>query len=240
MTIGILGKKLGMTQLFQADGSCVPVTVLQAGPCVVLQVKVPDVSKLPEEQRVVHSSRGKKRGKIDRRRQADGYYAVQLGFDSMPEKSSNKAQMGHSAQAGSGPTRFVREIRFADMPPYKRGDQVCVDVFKDVKRIDITGTTKGRGFTGTVKRWNFSKQNATHGNSKHHRAPGGIGRWGGISKGVAKGKKMSGHYGAERVTVQNLEVIKIDEQRNLVYVRGAVPGHRSSYLLLRKSVKVKR
>ena len=239
MTIGILGKKLGMTQLFQADGSCVPVTVLQAGPCVVLQVKVPDVSKLPEEHRVVHPSRGKRRGKIDRRRQPDGYYAVQLGFDEMSEKSSNKARTGHAAQAGTTPRRFVREMRCTDMPQYKRGDEVRVDVLKDVKRVDVTGTTKGRGFTGTVKRWNFSKQSATHGNSKHHRSPGGIGRWGAISKGVPKGKKMSGQYGSEQVTVQNLEVVKIDEERNLIYVRGAVPGHRSSYLTVRKSVKVK-
>lgn len=239
MTIGILGKKLGMTQLFQVDGSCVPVTVLQAGPCTVLQVKVPDVGKLPEEHRIADASRGKKRGKVGRRRGSDGYYAVQLGFDDKPEKSSTKAETGHAARAGSNPTRFVRELRFADMPPYKRGDKVLVDVMKDVSRVDVTGTTKGRGFTGTIKRWGFSRQSTTHGNSKHHRKPGGIGRWGSTSKGVPKGKKMCGQYGGERVTVQNLEVVKIDEERNLIYVRGAVPGHRSSYLVLRKSVKVK-
>ncbi len=239
MSIGILGRKLGMTQLFQADGSCVPVTVLQAGPCVVLQVKVPDIAKLPEEHRRSDASRGKKRGKISRPRQADGYYALQLGFDEKREKSSTKAEMGHAALAGAAPRRFVREIRLRDMPAYRRGDELRVDVLKEVKRVDVTGITKGRGVTGTVKRWNFSKQSATHGNSKHHRAPGGIGRWGAISKGVAKGKKMSGQYGNEQVTVQNLEVVKIDEERNLIYVRGAVPGHRSSFLVVRESVKVK-
>jgi large subunit ribosomal protein L3 len=238
MTIGILGKKLGMTQLFQADGSCVPVTVLQAGPCVVLQVKVPDVGQLPEEHRLAEASRGKKRGKVGRRRQADGYYAVQLGFDDKRPKSSTKAETGHAARAGSTPRRFVRELRFAEMPPYKRGDTVSVDVLKDVERVDVTGVTKGRGFSGTIKRWGFSRQATTHGNSKHHRKPGGIGRWGSTSKGVPKGKKMCGHYGTERVTVQNLAVVKIDEERNLVFLRGAVPGHRSGYLVLRKSVKV--
>ncbi len=236
--IGILGKKLGMTQLFQPDGTWVPVTVVQAGPCTVMQVKVTNPSELPEDGRTAATNFGKKRGKHARPRRGDGYYAVQLGFDDKPEKSATRPELGHAAAAGVGPKRFVREIRMAQAPAVKAGEEISAAALKDVKRVDVTGTTKGRGFTGTIKRWNFARQSTTHGNSKHHRKPGGIGRTYSTHHGVPKNKKMCGHYGVERVTVQNLEIVKIDEERNLIFLRGAVPGHRSGYVVLRESVKI--
>ena len=239
MTIGILGKKLGMTQFFQADGTWVPVTVVQAGPCKVLQVKVKELDELPEDQRTCTRSRGKRTGKIESRRRADGYWALQLGYDDKPAKSSGKAETAHAALAESTPKRFVRELRLDAAPQYKRGDEIRVDVLADVKRVDVTGTTKGRGFTGTIKRWNFHRQPMSHGNSKHHRKVGGIGRTYSISKGVPKGKKMCGHYGVEQVTIPYMEIMKIDTERNLIFIRGAVPGHRSAYVVVKKSFKTK-
>ena len=236
--VGILGKKLGMTQYFQEDGTWVPVTVVQAGPCKVLQVKVSDVAELPEEHREASANHGKKRGKSARQRRADGYYAIQLGFDDKTDKAASKPERGHAARADSSAKVFVRELRCASMPDVKRGDEIGIDVLKDVKHVDVTGTTKGRGFAGTIKRWGFARQSTTHGNSKHHRKPGGIGRQYSTHHGVPKNKKMCGHYGVERRTVQNLEIMKIDEERNLVFIRGAVPGHRSSYVVLRKTCKV--
>lgn len=251
MTIGILGKKLGMTQLFQEDGTVVPVTIVQAGPCHVLQVKVKDVAELPDEQRLAVDNLGRKRGKTERPRRADGYYAVQLGFDdarleSQPgardkrikRRRTSQAAIGHAKKADTAPKRYVREFRYEEMPPLKQGDVVTIDVLEGLKHIDVVGTTKGRGFTGTIKRHNFHRQPMSHGNSKHHRKVGGIGRQYSISKGVPKGKKMCGHYGVERVTVQALELVKIDKDRNLAYVRGAIPGHRDSYVTLTKSSKV--
>ena len=235
--VGILGKKLGMTQLFMADGTCVPVTVVEAGPCKVLQVKVTDVAELPEDHRSANANLGKRRGRHARPRRADGYYAVQLGFDDKTTKAASKAEVGHAATADSQPKRFVRELRSAEMPSCKAGDEIKVDVLKDVKSVDVTGTTKGRGFAGTIKRWGFARQATSHGNSKHHRKPGGIGRTYSTHHGVPKGKKMCGHYGVEQRTVQNLEVVRIDEERNLIFLKGAVPGHRSSYVVVRQSVK---
>jgi large subunit ribosomal protein L3 len=235
--VGILGKKLGMTQLFQPDGTWLPVTVVEAGPCRVMQVKVTDTAELSEPERSATTNFGKKRGKVDRPRRADGYYAVQLGFDDRREKSASKPELGHAARAGAPPKSFVRELRYAAMPPFKRGDEIRVDVLKDIKRVDVTGTTKGRGFAGTIKRYGFQRQAMSHGNSKHHRKPGGLGRTYSINKGVPKNKRMCGHYGVELRTVQNLEVVKIDAERNLVFLHGAVPGHRSSYLVMRESVK---
>jgi len=235
--VGILGKKLGMTQLFQADGTWVPVTVVQAGPCKVLQVKAKATAELPEEHRDASTNLGRKRGKHTRPRRPDGYYAIQLGFEDKSDKAATRPEKGHAARADSSPQVFVREFRSDSMPAYKRGDDIKVDILADLGCVDVTGTTKGRGFAGTIKRWGFSKQAASHGNSKHHRKPGGIGRTYSTSHGVPKKKKMCGHYGVARRTVQNLQVVKIDEERNLVYLRGAVPGHRSSYLILQKSVK---
>jgi large subunit ribosomal protein L3 len=237
MTIGILGKKLGMTQLFHSDGTWVPVTVVQAGPCKVLQVKSKEVAELPESDRTANGSQGKKRAAVPRPRRPDGYYGVQLGFADRPERTSTKPELGHAKKAGTGAKYFVRELRFAEVPPYKAGDDLTVAVLKDVPRVDVVGITKGRGFTGTIKRWGFHRQATSHGNSVSHRKLGGTGRTNSTAKGVPKGKKMAGQTGVDRVTVQNLEVVKIDEERNLVYLRGAVPGHRQGYLVVKKSIK---
>jgi len=237
MTIGILGKKLGMTQLFLEDGTWIPVTVVQAGPCKVLQVKVAQPSELDEGSRVGTLNRGKKRGKAERPRRADGYYSVQLGFDDKTAKSATQAETGHAARTDNKPQRFVRELRYADLPMHKEGDEIRVGVLKEITHVDVTGISKGRGFTGTIKRHGFHRQSMSHGNSKSHRRQGGIGRQYTTAKGVPKGKKMPGHHGVQRITVQNLDVVKIDEERNLLFLRGAVPGHRSSYVIVRQAVK---
>jgi large subunit ribosomal protein L3 len=240
-TLGILGKKLGMTQIFQTDGSCVPVTVIQAGPCKVLAVKMATAAEHPEGHRKAVINNGKKRGKHDRPRFGDGYYAVQHGFDDKPARVTPSPEMGHVKKAGlDHGKRCVREFRLAAAPTQKPGDDVTVTVLNGIKFVDVTGVTKGRGWAGTIKRWGFSRQPASHGNSLNHRTGGGLGRQHSISSGVPKGKHMAGHYGVERVTVQRLEVVKIDEPRNLVYVRGAVPGHTNGYLELRQTVKNER
>ena len=239
MTIGILGKKLGMTQLFQDDGTWLPVTVVQAGPCKVLQVKAEDAGELPEAGRKAGTNLGKKRGRQERPRRDDGYFAVQLGFDDKPERVASKPEIGHAKKADAGPQRFVREIRFEEMPQHALGDEIKVDAFKDIRHVDVTGTTKGRGWAGVIKRHGFHRQAASHGNSKATRKSGSLGRTYSVHKGLPKGKKMAGHYGVERVTVQNLEIVRIDEERNLLFLRGAVPGHRQSYLMIRKAAKKK-
>ncbi len=237
-TLGILGKKIGMTQIFSNDGNVVPVTVVQAGPCRVLQVKMATAAEHPEGHRTASTNLGKKRGKQNRPRAADGYYAVQLGFDDKPARVSSKAELGATKKAGlDAGKRFVREFRLSAAPTQKPGDDVTVALLGSTSHVDVTGTTKGRGWAGTIKRWSFSRQPSSHGNSLNHRTGGGLGRQHSISSGVPRGKRMAGHYGVEKVTVQRLEVVKIDEARNLVYLRGAVPGHNNGYLVLRKTVK---
>ncbi len=246
MTIGILGKKLGMTQIFDADGTCVPVTVVQAGPCTVLQVKTVRADELPEGGAKAATNHGKKRGSTERPARGDGYYAVQLGFDEFKVTNTPKSVSGHVAKATGGTIgevagpRFVREMRLVEAPGVELGATIDVSTLDGVKRVDVVGTSKGRGFSGTIKRHNFSRQSTSHGNSKSHRRQGGIGRQYSTSHGVPKGKKMSGHMGSEQVTIQNIEVVKTDPERNLLYLRGAVPGHRSAYVVVRKSVKVKK
>lgn len=240
MTLGLLGKKLGMTQLFQEDGTCVPVTVVQAGPCKVLQVKAATASELPEEHQTAATNRGKKKGRVERSRRDDGYYAVQMGFEPKTEKAASQPEIGHAKKAGSAPMRVVKEFRFDALPPYAQGDEVKIDILKDVRRVDVTGTSKGRGFAGTIKRYGFQRQRTTHGNSKAHRKLGGIGRQYSTHHGVPKGKKMPGHFGVERHTIQNIEVVKVDEERNLLFLRGSVPGHRSGFVTIRESVKKKK
>lgn len=239
--LGILGKKLGMTQIFLEDGTCVPVTVVQAGPCRVLQVKMATAAEHPEGHRTAAINRGKKSGRSERPRAADGYYAVQVGFDDKPARLCNKAELGNGKKAGlDGGKRFVREFRLDAAPTQKPGDDVTVGVLDGATHVDVTGTTKGRGWAGTIKRWNFQRQPTSHGNSVNHRTGGGLGRNYSISKGVPKGKRMAGHYGVEQVTVQRLQVVKVDADRNLVYLRGAVPGHVNGYLVLNRTVKNER
>lgn len=237
MTIGILGKKLGMTSLFHEDGSQIPVTVIQAGPCKVTQIKVKELAELPEERRKAVTNLGKKRGKVARPRRADGYYAVQLAFDARPPRTESKAVKGHLAKAGAEPCYFMREIRWPSLPPYQEGDELNVQLLKEIKHVDVTGVSKGRGFAGAIKRYGFHSQGDAHGNSRAHRRPGSNGRAYSISKGVPKGRRRPGHFGADVHTQQNLEIVKVDEARNLLYVRGAVPGHRNGYVVVRKTVK---
>lgn len=209
---GILGRKLGMTQIFSEKGNRIPVTVIQAGPCKVLQVK---------------------------NDQSDGYFALQLGFADAKEKNSSRAIVGHCDKAGAAPQRYIREVRLAAAPEEKLGDEVKVNVFDAIKYVDVTGISKGKGFQGVMKRHNFRGLPASHGCSKRHRAPGGLGRQMSINKGVPKGKRMAGHMGAERVTVQALEVVKVDAENNLLLVRGAVPGANGSYVIVNKAIREK-
>lgn len=212
MVKGIIGKKVGMTQVFGPDGVVTPVTVLKAGPCVVVQAKTP---------------------------QGDGYEAAQIGLVEEKPAKANKAIAGHYQKAGVPPTRVRREVRLqagAEAP--KAGDQVLVSaVFKDGERVDVIATSKGHGFQGVVKRHNFAGGRATHG-SMFHRAPGSIGASSYPSR-VIKGMRAAGHMGSERVTVRNLRVVKIDAENHLLLVKGAVPGATNSYVLIRKAAAPK-
>lgn len=237
-TLGLLGKKLGMTQIFQEDGTCVPVTIVQAGPCRVLQVKMVKASEHPEGHRSAANNYGKKSGRTERARAADGYYAIQVGFDDKPARLCTKAELGHNKKAGlDGGKRFIKEFRLTAAPTEKPGEDVTVALLEGVSHVDVTGTTKGRGWTGTIRRWNFHRQDSTHGNSRNTRRAGGIGRQYSTSHGVPKGKKMAGQYGVEQVTIQRMKVVKIDIARNLVFLRGAVPGYSNGYVTLNQTVK---
>jgi len=207
MINGLLGKKVGMTQLLQDDGSIVPVTVIQAGPCVVVQKKT---------------------------KQKDGYDAVQLGFvEFIKPKRVNQAMTGHFKKSNVAPARFVREIAVEGEEGANPGDKVMVDIFNPNELVHIVGTSKGRGFAGFVKRHHFRGGRATHG-SMFHRAPGSIGSSAYPSR-VLKGMRMAGHLGNARVTVQNLRVARVDQENNLLFVRGAVPGPAGGYLVVEKS-----
>lgn len=230
MATGILGQKVGMTQVFDAEGKAIPVTVLRAGPCKVLQVRTTE---------------------------KDGYEAVQIGMDDKPRRLASRSERGHvaalqskrakrlsaagvqpPAKADSEPKRFIREVR----GPVEQqvGSEITVAAFDGVKAVDVTGITKGRGFSGAMKRHNFGGQRATHGVKKTHRHMGGTGalasnRGGGRMK---KGKKMPGQYGSEQVTIRNIRLVKVDAENNLLLIHGAVPGPNGSYLLIRKTNKV--
>jgi large subunit ribosomal protein L3 len=211
MVTGIIGKKVGMTQVFGADGAVTPVTVLKAGPCVVVQAKT---------------------------RQADGYESVQLGLVEQRPAKVNKAIAGHYRKAGVPPTRVRREVKVVPgVEAPKAGEQVLVSVFKDGDRVDVIGTSKGHGFQGVVKRHNFRGGAATHG-SMFHRAPGSIGASSYPSR-VVKGMRAAGHMGSARVTVRNLRVVKVDAENHLLLVRGAVPGASDAYVVIRKAVAPK-
>jgi len=207
MINGLLGKKLGMTQLLQDDGTVVPVTVIQAGPCVVVQKKT---------------------------KQKDGYDAVQLGFvEFIKPKRVGQPMTGHFKKANVAPARFVREIAVEGEESASPGDKVMVDIFTANERVHVVGTSKGRGFAGFVKRHHFRGGRASHG-SMFHRAPGSIGASAYPSR-VIKGMRMAGHLGNARVTVQNLEVARVDQENNLLFLRGAVPGPAGGYLVVEKS-----
>jgi large subunit ribosomal protein L3 len=211
MVTGIIGKKVGMTQVFGADGVVTPVTVLKAGPCVVVQAKTA---------------------------QQDGYEAVQLGLVEERPAKVNKPTAGHYKKAGVPPTRVRREVTVAPgaAAPVV-GEQVLVSVFSDGDTVDVVGTTKGKGFQGVVKRHHFAGGRATHG-SMFHRAPGSIGASSYPSR-VVKGMRAAGHMGSDRVTTRNLKVVKVDAENHLLLVRGAVPGAAGGYVLIRKAVAAK-
>jgi large subunit ribosomal protein L3 len=207
MITGLLGKKVGMTQLLQDDGTIVPVTVIQAGPCVVVQKKT---------------------------KQHDGYDAVQLGFvEFIKPKRVNKPMAGHFKKGNAAPSRFIREVGVSGAEGSNPGDKVLVDIFNANELVDIIGTSKGRGFAGFVKRHHFRGGRATHG-SMFHRAPGSIGSSAYPSR-VLKGMRMAGHLGNSRVTVRNLRVARIDQENNLLFVHGAVPGPAGGYVVVEKT-----
>lgn len=212
MKKAIVGKKVGMTQIFTPDGRLLPVTVIEAGPCTVVQKKT--VEK-------------------------DGYEALQVGFDTYPEarakKLVNKPVTGHFAKAGVAPTRRLKEFRLEDCTAYDVGAEIKVDVFAEGDKVDVSGITKGHGFTGAIQRWNQHTGPMAHG-SKYHRGVGSMGANSTPSR-VFKNKHMPGHYGVEKVTIQNLSVVRVDSERNLLLVRGSVPGPNGSYLVIRDSVK---
>ena len=208
MAISLLGQKVGMTRVFNEDGSATPVTVLEVAPNRVSQVKTVET---------------------------DGYNAVQLVTGTKKASRVNKALAGHYAKAGVEAGTAVREVRI-DPAEYELGSSVSVDVFEDGQMIDVTGVSKGKGFAGVLKRWNFAGKDATHGNSINHRTPGSIGQNQTPGR-VFKGKKMSGHMGSVNHTTQNLEVVRVDAERNLLLVKGAVPGARGASVVIKPAIK---
>lgn len=210
---GLIGKKVGMTQFFGADGSVVPVTVIETGPCVVVQKK--EAAK-------------------------DGYNAVQLGFGSKKSRRVNKPEQGHMGKVGKGTFQILREFRSEDVSRYELGQEIKVsDLFETGDQVDVTGTSKGRGFSGVIKRWGFGGFPASHGTHEYFRHGGSIGNRSFPGR-VFKGKRMAGHWGDERVSVQNLEVVAVRAEGNLLLVKGAVPGPKRGVLLIRRAVKGKK
>lgn len=199
---------MGMTQIFLEDGNLIPVTIVQAGPCVITQKKTAEI---------------------------DGYNAVQVGFESVSAATATKPQLGHCTKSGQGVFRFLKELKLDDMSSLNVGDTLTVTQFQPGDYIDVTGTSIGKGFQGVIKRWNFSGGRATHG-SRFHRAPGSIGASATPSH-VFKNKKMPGQLGNERVTVQRLQVVKIDSEQNLLLIKGAIPGHKNNIVVIKDSVK---
>lgn len=209
MKKGIIGRKLGMTQIFTEAGLAIPVTVIEAGPCFVVQKKTAE---------------------------KDGYDAVQLGFEDIREKLVTKPAQGHFKKAGVSAKRHLKEFRLDNAADMNVGDVVAADTFAEGEKVDITGITKGHGYTGAVKRWNHHVLRMTHGTGPVHREVGSMGACSSPSR-VFKGKKMAGQWGNEQVTVLNLEVVKIDTEKGLIAVKGAVPGSRGNIVFIRDSVK---
>ena len=206
---GILGRKLGMTQVWDADNRVVPVTVIQAGPCRVVQLKTPE---------------------------RDGYAAVQLAFGDAKPARLTKPELGHLKAADAAPAKHLAELRVDDLSGFEIGQVLAADVFEAGERVDVTGISKGKGFTGVMKRHNFHGQGASHGNHKKHRAPGAIGACATPSR-VFKGTRMAGRLGGHRVTTLNLEVVSADAERDLLLVKGAVPGPKGGLVVIRDAVK---
>jgi len=210
MQVGLLGRKVGMTQIYQEDGTSVPVTVLECDPCTVLLVRTED---------------------------RDGYHAVQLGFDDKKRKNATQAERGHARKVNAEPKRYVREVRQSGPTDVTEGQTLTVELFQEIKHVDVTGTSKGRGFTGVIKRHGFRGLRATHGVKRMHRHPGSSGPSADPSR-TQKGVGKPGHHGHARSTVRNLEVVKIDAANNLLLLRGAVPGPPGGYLTIRQTNKV--
>jgi large subunit ribosomal protein L3 len=207
---GLIGKKVGMTQFYNADGNVIPVTVIQTGPCVVVQKKEKD---------------------------RDGYTALQVGFGSTKNQRMNKPLQGHMAKAGKGGFAVLKEFRLDDVSPYEIGQEIKVaDLFKAGDLIDVSGTSKGHGFSGVVKRWSFGGFPGSHGTHEYFRHGGSIGNRSFPGR-VRKGKKMAGHWGNERVSIQNLEVVEVRSEQNLMLVRGAVPGAKQGVVIVRRASK---
>ena len=205
-TKGILGKKVGMTQVFTEDGELVPVTVVEVGSNVVMQVKTME---------------------------NDGYEAIQLGFDDQREVKTNKPAKGHAAKAKTAPKRFIREIRGVELGEYNVGDEIKADIFEAGEFVDVTGTSKGHGFQGNIKRWGQSRGPMAHG-SRYHRRPGSMGS---IINRVFPGKVLPGRMGGKRVTIQNLEIVKADTENGVLLIKGNIPGANKSFVTIKSTVK---
>jgi len=205
----LLGRKIGMTQFFNEEGKAIPVSVIQAGPCVVIQTKTA---------------------------KTDGYEAIQVGFGAQKESRVIKPLKGHFTKAQVKPLRFLREFRLNNASEYKVGQEISVDVFEAGEQVDVSGISKGKGFAGAIKRHNFSRGPMAHG-SKYHRRTGSLGALG--PNRVFKGRKLPGRMGNDRITVQNLQIVKIDKERNLLLIKGAVPGPNKALLTIKASVKSK-
>ena len=209
MQKALIGKKIGMTQIFDEKGNVVPVTVVEAGPCVVSMIKTVET---------------------------DGYNAVQLGFGDVKANKLTKPMKGHFDKANVAPKKTLKEFRFDDCTAYTVGDIVKADTFEAGMKVDVTGTSKGKGYAGVIKRWNFSRLKETHGSGPVARHGGSMGACSSPSR-VWKGKKMAGHLGAEKVTVQNLAVVKVDAENNLLAIKGAIPGPNGGIVVVKDSVK---
>jgi large subunit ribosomal protein L3 len=208
MKKGIIGKKLGMTQIFTEDGTRVPVTVVQAGPCFVTQKKLQSI---------------------------DGYSAIQVGFESVNASTSTKPILGHCTKSGQGVFKYLKEMKFDNAADMNLGDSLTVDQFLPGEYVDVTGISIGKGFQGVIKRWNFKGGRASHG-SRFHRAPGSIGASATPSR-VFKNKKMPGQMGNEKVTVQRLQIVRVDSVDNLLLIKGAIPGHKNNIVIIKQSIK---
>ncbi len=210
MKKGLIGKKIGMTQLFDESGKVIPVTVVEAGPCTVVQKKTIE---------------------------NDGYEAVQVGFGDVKVQRVNKPMAGHFKKADVAPKKVLKEFRLEDTSSVNVGDILKADIFAVGDRVDVVGTSKGKGTAGVIKRWNFSRLKETHGTGPVHRHAGSLGVIDPAR--IFKGKKMAGHLGTERVTIQNLDVVKVDVENNLIAIKGAIPGPKGGYVVIADSVKTK-